>query len=89
VGPRHARLVRPHPWRLQRRHRRQRRRPSHCPHRGVSVQLAGQKAKARARVGDRRQVEVALDDGCNLLESLPHPDNLDNHFVVDPAKFDF
>jgi tetratricopeptide (TPR) repeat protein len=57
--------------------------------RSVSVQLAAQKAKAWARIGDRRQVEVALDQGRNLLESLPYPDNLDHHFVVDPSKFDF
>jgi hypothetical protein len=55
----------------------------------VAVQLAAQKAKAWARIGDRRQVEVALDQGRNLLESLPYPDNLDHHFVVDPAKFNF
>lgn len=55
----------------------------------VSVQLAAQKAKAWARIGDRRQVEVALDYGRNLLEALPYPENLDNHFVVDPGKFDF
>jgi hypothetical protein len=24
-----------------------------------------------------------------MLEAMPHPENLDNHFVVDPAKFDF
>lgn len=30
-------------------------------HHGVAVQLAGQEAKAWARLGDRRQVEVALD----------------------------
>ncbi|MFC9611795.1 XRE family transcriptional regulator [Streptomyces sp. NPDC056938] len=56
---------------------------------GVAVQLAGQEAKAWARLGDRRQVEVALDKGRRLLERMPHPENLDNHFVVDPAKFDF
>lgn len=56
---------------------------------GVAVQLAAQKAKAWARVGDRRQVEVALDRGRTLLEALPYPTNLDNHFVVDPAKFDY
>src|SRR5215207_37217 len=27
--------------------------------------------------------------GCEEPESLPYPDDLDNHFVVDPAKFDF
>lgn len=60
-----------------------------APHHSVSVQLAAQEAKAWARLGDRRQVEVALDRGRRLLEGLPHPENLDNHFVVDPAKFDF
>ncbi|MGW1758478.1 XRE family transcriptional regulator [Streptomyces mirabilis] len=60
-----------------------------APHHGVAVQLAGQEAKAWARLGDRRQVEVALDKGRRLLEGMPHPENLDNHFVVDPAKFDF
>lgn len=58
-------------------------------HHSVGVQLAAQKAKAWARLGDRRQVEIALDQGRNLLESLPQADNLDHHFVVDPAKFDF
>jgi tetratricopeptide (TPR) repeat protein len=57
--------------------------------RGVSVQLAAQEAKAWARIGDRRQVEVALERGRKLLESLPYPENLDNHFVVDPGKYDF
>lgn len=55
----------------------------------VAVQLAAQRAKAWARIGDRRQVELALEQGRVLLEGLPHPDDLDNHFVVDPAKFDF
>lgn len=58
-------------------------------HSGVAVQLAAQQAKAWARLGDRRQTEVALDRGRSLLEALPHPTNLDNHFVVDPTKFDF
>lgn len=58
-------------------------------HQGVAVQLAAQEAKAWARLGDRRQAEVALDRGRRLLEGTPYPDNLDNHFVVDPAKYDF
>ena len=53
------------------------------------MQLIAQRAKAWARLGDRRQVEVALDRGRHLLETMPQPDNLDHHFVVDPAKFDF
>lgn len=32
---------------------------------------------------------MALDKGRRLLESLPYPENLDHHFVVDPTKFDF
>jgi len=39
--------------------------------------------------GDPRGVIVALEKGRSLLESLPHPANLEHHFVVDPAKFDF
>jgi hypothetical protein len=60
-----------------------------APHEAVSVQLAGQEAKAWARMGDRRQVELALERGRGLMESLPYPDNLDNHFTFDPDKFDF
>jgi hypothetical protein len=59
------------------------------PHSSVAVQLAAQEAKAWARIGDRRQTEVALDRGRRLLDSMPYPENLDNHFVVDPTKFDF
>jgi transcriptional regulator with XRE-family HTH domain len=60
-----------------------------APHEAVSVQLAGQEAKAWARMGDRRQVELALERGRLLMESLPYPDNIDNHFTFDPDKFDF
>jgi hypothetical protein len=60
-----------------------------APASSVAVQLYAQKAKAWARIGDRRQVEVALDHGRRLLEQIPHPENLDHHFKVDPGKFDF
>lgn len=60
-----------------------------APHSGVSVQLAAQEAKAWARLGDRRQTEVALDRGRRLLDAMPYPENLDHHFVVDPTKYDF
>lgn len=60
-----------------------------APRKSVAVQLAAQQAKGWARIGDRRQVEVALDQGRSMLEKLPYPDNIDNHFVVDPAKYDF
>ncbi|WP_106538702.1 hypothetical protein [Haloactinopolyspora alba] len=56
---------------------------------GVAAQLAAQEAKAWARIGDRRQVEVALARGREALDVLPYPDNIAHHFVVDPAKYDF
>lgn len=57
--------------------------------RSVTAQLAAQKAKAWARIGDRREMEKALDQGREVLETLPYPEDLDHHFVVDPSKFDF
>ena len=60
-----------------------------APNEAVAVQLAGQEAKAWARMGDRREVELALDRGRRLLESLPYPSNIDNHFTFDPDKYDF
>jgi hypothetical protein len=59
-----------------------------APSQGPAVQLAAQTARAWARIGQRREVEVALDRARNLLESLPTAENPDNHFVVDPARFD-
>jgi tetratricopeptide (TPR) repeat protein len=56
---------------------------------GLGVQLSAQRAKAWSRLGDRRQVEASLDQGRAILQRLDHPSNLDNHFVVDPQKFDF
>lgn len=57
--------------------------------RSVSVQLYAQQAKAWARIGDRRRVEVALNHGRELLEILPPPEDPMHHFQVDPAKYDF
>ena len=82
-------MVRAHPRRLPRRPRRRRHRPRRRPRQRGRRPAAAQKAKAWARIGDRRQVEVALDQGRALLEQMPYPENLDNHFAVDPAKWDF
>lgn len=60
-----------------------------APGRSVAVQLLGQEAKAWARMGNHRQVTRALEKGRVLLDSLPYPERPDNHFVVDPDKFDF
>jgi hypothetical protein len=55
----------------------------------VAVQLAAHQAKAWARIGNRREVETALDCGRATLEALEYPENPNNHFVVDPSKWDF
>lgn len=53
------------------------------------VQLLGQEAKARARLGDRHGVRKALERGRSYLDRRPAPDRPDHHFVVDPDKWDF
>jgi hypothetical protein len=60
-----------------------------APGRSVSVQLLAQEAKAWARMANHRNVNRALEKGRVLLDSLPYPDRPDNHFVVEPDKFDF
>ncbi|MET9515602.1 XRE family transcriptional regulator [Streptomyces sp. NPDC002994] len=60
-----------------------------APHSAAGVQLRAQQAKAWARIGDRRQVESALDSGRRLLAELGPPENPDHHFSADPAKWDF
>jgi transcriptional regulator with XRE-family HTH domain len=60
-----------------------------APGRSVSVQLLAQEAKAWARMGNQRNVVKALEKGRVLLDSLPYPERVDNHFVVDPDKFDY
>lgn len=60
-----------------------------APGRSVSVQLLAQEAKAWAGMGNQRNVVRALEKGRTLLERLPYPERTDNHFVVDPDKFDF
>ncbi|RSN63038.1 hypothetical protein DMH01_10510 [Amycolatopsis sp. WAC 04182] len=60
-----------------------------APSHSVAVQLYGQQAKAYARMGKPEEVRQALDKGSALLDRLPFPDRPDNHFVVDPDKWDF
>jgi tetratricopeptide (TPR) repeat protein len=55
----------------------------------VGVQLIAQEAKAYARMGRQDEMQDALERGRVLLDSMPYPENIENHFVVDPAKFDF
>jgi transcriptional regulator with XRE-family HTH domain/tetratricopeptide (TPR) repeat protein len=57
--------------------------------RSVTVQLLAQEAKAWARSGNQRNTIRALEKGRVLLDSLPYPERPDNHFVVDPEKFDY
>ena len=60
-----------------------------APGGSAAVQLAGQEAKAYARVQDKAAVRTALERGRALLASTPPGGRPDNHFVVDPAKWDF
>jgi len=60
-----------------------------APSRSVSVQLLAQEAKAWARMGQPRNVHRALEKGRVLLDALPIPTRPENHFIVDPDKFDF
>lgn len=55
----------------------------------VAVQLYGQQAKAYARMGKPEEVHAALERGSELLGRLPYPTRPENHFVVDPDKWDF
>jgi hypothetical protein len=54
----------------------------------VHVQLIAQEAKARARMGESGLHNV-LESGRELLDRLPYPDRPDNHFKIDPAKWDY
>jgi transcriptional regulator with XRE-family HTH domain len=54
----------------------------------VHVQLIAQEAKARARLGEAG-LSTLLAQGKEMLDRLPYPDRPDNHFKVDPAKWDY
>jgi transcriptional regulator with XRE-family HTH domain len=54
----------------------------------VHVQLIAQEAKARARLGESG-LHPLLESGKQMLDRLPYPDRPDNHFKVDPAKWDY
>ena len=60
-----------------------------APSGSAAVQLAGQEAKALARLGDVAGVRDALARGRALLDRMAVPDRPDHHFVVDPDKWDF
>lgn len=52
------------------------------------VQLIAQEVKAKARLGETG-LGTVLANGKEILERLPYPDRPDNHFKVDPAKWDY
>ena len=55
----------------------------------VTVQLIGQEAKALARMGKAKELTKTLERGRDVLSGFPVPERTDNHFIVDPAKWDF
>jgi len=60
-----------------------------APNSSVAVQLAAQTAKAQARMGNRAEVQKILDEGYRTLGQHEHPLRPENHFVIDPTKWDF
>jgi transcriptional regulator with XRE-family HTH domain len=60
-----------------------------APNASVAVQLAAQAARAHGRMGNRTEVRRELDRGFRLLDGHEHPTRPENHFVIDPAKWDF
>jgi transcriptional regulator with XRE-family HTH domain/tetratricopeptide (TPR) repeat protein len=60
-----------------------------APHTSVVVQLAAQSAKAAARMGQRDEVSKILDNGYRALSQHERPSRPENHFVIDPQKWDF
>lgn len=58
-----------------------------APHASVAIQLAGQAAKAHARMGNPSEVQGALDHAARLLHDHEHPSRPENHFVIDPTKW--
>lgn len=56
----------------------------------VHVQLLSQEAKALARLGEGSEITSPLmGKGKIVLDRLPYPDRPDNHFKVDPAKWEY
>lgn len=60
-----------------------------APNASVAVQLTAQTAKAQARMGNRAMVQKILDDGYRTLGQHENPLRPENHFVIDPTKWDF
>jgi hypothetical protein len=54
----------------------------------VQVRLIAQEAKAKARLGESG-LHTLLESSKEILEHLAYPDRPDNHFKVDPAKWDY
>jgi transcriptional regulator with XRE-family HTH domain len=60
-----------------------------APQTSIVVQLSAQAAKAAARMGQRDDVHRILDEGYRVLGRHEHPARPENHFVIDPRKWDF
>ncbi|MEC3974777.1 hypothetical protein [Amycolatopsis sp. H20-H5] len=58
-----------------------------APHSSVTVQLSALQAKAQARMGE--PVDGILDHGFAKLAKHDNPSRPENHFVIDPTKWDF
>ncbi|MCP3803102.1 hypothetical protein NLX83_27880 [Allokutzneria sp. A3M-2-11 16] len=59
-----------------------------APNSSVAVQLCAQAAKAAARMGETGDLRKILDEGYRLLGQHQNPERPENHFVVEPGKWD-
>jgi hypothetical protein len=90
VGPGDRREDGAHPWGLGRGPGGREKRAGgrwRCSGVGAAARSGGE--GVGARIGDRDHVAAALVRGRDLLERLPLDTNTRNHFVIDPAKWDF
>lgn len=60
-----------------------------APRSTVLVALNAQEARARAKLGQRHETIEAIGRAEELIEQLPPPDDLSDHYTFDPAKVDF
>jgi transcriptional regulator with XRE-family HTH domain len=60
-----------------------------APRSSVLVALNAQEARARARLGQREETIAAVRRAEEIMEHIPVPEDLSDHYTFDPAKIDF
>ena len=60
-----------------------------APQSSVLVALNAQEARARGRLGQRDETIAAIQRAERVIERIPPPEDLSDHYTFDPAKVDF